>query len=487
MKNKSEVFPASGYPTYLEWYRCYDDPARSEWIDGMELRRHPEWDGRQKDKWHFFYRPIPRMVGRPQWKMIRDLQGRIATARETLRKRQQRMIAFTIFGVLLAAISAWNSVTWLMYVSILGLCVAGLEFIAASRSLQKDISGCEARIAALEGEILHLLTQIPKPPNAQDFEQWLADELRGMERKCLGELINELDLDQERLEELLRHQKLKEGSPAHGLLIEGWGLLQPVQNSGPFGVERTGKNRMIRDINAGIATWRVGRQGQPIYRALFLQYVFLLRTNISVSSFFYDFVTRKCYGRRGETFEYGHVTNFMVRELDGDDGSLGLEEIRGGSLSRLIEHLLDEQLSEVALAVASGSHFRCVLIDDAVIKGMNDWLKADEKYARLAQGNIAEDDEAVSSSDLHKLARGNGNLWEQWKRERERWRKELLDELARERTELAQKSLGSAWKTLQQIRDGVEAYARAPFDDSVRWKNLARFAREPGVRRVHGP
>jgi hypothetical protein len=143
--------------------------------------------------------------------------------------------------------------------------------------------------------------------------------------------------------------------------------------------------------------------------------------------------------------------------MDGDEGNLGLQGLQKEILERL-DQLLNKQLNEVALAVASGSHFRCVLTDDAVIEGMNDWLEADKKYARLASGEATKDDNAASISDLHDL---NPDRWKKWEEE--------LEELAAQRVELARQSLGAGWRTLQQIRDGVEAYARAPFDDSVGW------------------
>ena len=63
---ENDKFEVSGLPNYLEYYKCYHDQARDEWIDGMELRNHSEWDDRQVGKWLFFYRPIPSLVGRPQ-------------------------------------------------------------------------------------------------------------------------------------------------------------------------------------------------------------------------------------------------------------------------------------------------------------------------------------------------------------------------------------------------------------------------------------
>src|SRR5262249_32674971 len=135
-----------------------------------------------------------------------------------------------------------------------------------------------------------------------------------------------------------------------------------------------------QEIGSGIATFRSGPDERPIYRLMYLQYVYLLEKNINVYGFFYDFVTRQQYGKRSETFQYNHVSNFSIREVELEEeawvGGLGLGAAFTGNL-------FGKEINAFSLTVAGGASFRCVLVDDAVVQGMNEWLKQQEKWMEL--------------------------------------------------------------------------------------------------------
>ena len=98
-----------------------------------------------------------------------------------------------------------------------------------------------------------------------------------------------------------------------GILIDSWGLLQPTSQKGPLGREGTGLRTARNALEEKIATWQAGSTGVPYFRLLFLQYIFPLEKNLNICSFFYDFVTRRDFGKRLETFQYNHITNYSIR------------------------------------------------------------------------------------------------------------------------------------------------------------------------------
>lgn len=482
-------FEVSGYPNYIEWYKCYEDPASGEWIDGMEFKNNPDWDEKQKAKWHFFYRPIPALVGRPQKKEIRkledyisqiknELQTSLATAQRELQQARSNakieidklfktfLHSLIIFGV--GLITSFFIYKLLVLIPILYGIIQAINYLNRSSNITRhldvfeneitkrtnqmkekcsnDIRQIEAGIHALRKEIKSLLLQITDCPRADEIEEWFRQEIKDMERKCLSEIVND-EIDEAKMKDLIRHKPITE--LVDGLLIQGWGLLQPsVITSPSFGKEKTGSERVRHDIGARIATWRMGTKRQPIYRVLYLQYVFLLEKNINVYGFFYDFITRKPYGKRSETFQYNHVTNFSIREVQIEEENwvkvLGLP-------ATLTNNLFGKEINAFSLVVASGAYFSCVLVDEAVVEGMNRWLKVEEEIRELKQEDIESADRLKKSSGEKELKKWNEDDVD---------RAELLKHFVRKKDAFEEQDLHIARKALQQVRESVERFAR---------------------------
>jgi hypothetical protein len=155
--------------------------------------------------------------------------------------------------------------------------------------------------------------------------------------------------------------------------------LQPDKQRGPIGLEPTGLRRAKEQLQEKGLTWRVGMDGQPIFRLQFFQYIFPLEKNLNICTYFYDFVTRRMYGRRLETFQYNHVTNYALREVEAQEESW----ISDYGASTVAGMLHDKVLKAFTIAVSSGNHFRCILVDDDIVGFMNEWMKHEEKFREL--------------------------------------------------------------------------------------------------------
>lgn len=413
---EEQHFRASGYPTNLEWYKCYRNQTLYERIDATELENNPDWDAKQIDRWRFFYRLDPTHLGDPQRQYIQTLRREIKneesdyaylkkkaednfkfhsqsveTEIRNLNRKTSNTIATCIALMLVLFYFAENYAILPIIYIILHLAYTlrkkkDLKNSIQKRESQKDreiaemrekakqrIKAKERKIHELEDEIRILQTKIPDPPDIARMEADLLEEIQHLERCCLGEIVysrtDPADFDEQPDNNLIERFNREK-------LIQGWGLLQQPTIQGPFGIEKTGLERVRRELGAKIATWRTGTQKQPIFRVLYLQYIFLLKKCISMYGFFYDIVSRKRYGIRSEIFHYNHIANFSIKaaELEVPDWlkELNLPE-------KFLKNLFGREVNIFSLTVSSGTHFRCTLIDEAVFEAMNNWLRETEK------------------------------------------------------------------------------------------------------------
>lgn len=431
------IFYTSGKPDYIEWYKCYSDPSKDNWSDGMELFNNPNWDSKQKAKWNFFYRPAPSLVGRPQKRMIKDLENDISNLTYDRGELQKLLIGAGISAIALVFISFFSSLYILLF-TIIGSVIFFPSRYNKWKELLNDIEHKNSDIKSLHEEIEALKKQISERPSNKEMESYLQEELRSMEIKCLSEVVN-AEIDEDRMDEIIRHEPICDNF--RSLPIMGWGLLQPPTLRSAFGIEKTGYNRVVGDIGNNIATWRSTQKNNPLYRVLYVQYIFLLDKNINVYSFFYDFITRKQYGKRSETFQYNHVSNFSIREMELEEKELPENLNLPKSLK---QSLFNKEINAFTLAVSSGENFRCVLIDDAVVEGMNEWLELDKMYREARY------------YDLDKLP-DDSSLKNKWGDSIDDIDKhQLLEELVQEKIYLEEKTEHIARKALQQVREGVE-------------------------------
>lgn len=242
-----------------------------------------------------------------------------------------------------------------------------------------------------------------------------------MEMECLAEIVH-CPVDADNIGQIIRHTQI----PHHicrGMLLDSWGTLQPRKLKSEFGEESTGLDKVFKELGPAARTFRLGTRPEPLYRIMYLQYVFLLEKNINVYGFFYDFITRKKYGCRSETFQYNHVTNFAIRKIEFEEqdrwGTLGCVEGRAG-----------DELEAFSLAVASGANFRCVLVNRAVVERMHERVHNNSKLAEL---------ESEAPETIDRLA--------------------IRGEIARRRNLQIGRKIGFARTALQHVRQQVEQYA----------------------------
>lgn len=468
----SDQFELSGYPRALEWYRCFDDPTARDWIDGQELARNQEnWDDRQKAKWRFFYRPFAPVVGRPQLKMIRERQADIEVSREeidnsraeisrekSLLVRETRSLAAGLCLILAIECFPQAHAPWILVPLLVSGLFGFLRHSSVRHEIERRIEGLSTRIDELEttinvehteieqlrGEISELKSQIITPVDEATIEKWLHEEITALELRSISELLGR-QIDESNIGDHIKHKRVDDR--VYALLVDSWGCLQPPRVSGPLGQESTGRQRVQGELGERFSTWRVGSKAQPIFRIRYHQHVFLFERNIGIASYFYDFVTRAKYGLRYEIFQYNHVTNFSIREVAVEDEPWVEQQGAGGPARTSYDHKL---LSAFTLAVASGSHFRCIVVDERITQVLNAWMKCvaeERELTRLL-------DQPELKKRLHDDPRLVSDFEHRDDAEIEEARKQLVEQ--RRKIEAIDRPLVHA--VLQQIREGVESY-----------------------------
>ncbi|HYX25220.1 MAG TPA: hypothetical protein VFC23_13785 [Thermoanaerobaculia bacterium] len=467
-----ERFTFSGLSKDLGWYRCYDDLSSDDWMDGSELWEHSDvWDERAVDKWNFFYRPYPPAVGRPQKKMIqerkatinaceaytRQAQEQIAARRESINQARKTFLVWSGLLGFVALVLIFKDFWTPALLPALGIGGAGWSFgtrrsLALSKieQLERSIANYsesirrnELEIGVLQNEVDQLLEQIPKPVSAWKIQEWLRDEIGMMELTCLSDFVGK-EVDRETAGRLLAR---KFGDDrVFGLLIDSWGALQPTAQRGPFGNESTGLGKARNKLGDRMTTWQIGLHDRPAFRLLFLQYVFPLEKNLNVCSFFYDFITRKAFGKRYETFQYNHVTNYSVREVQPDEEPW-VQDLGLLTMSKLLK---DKELRALTIAVTSGNHFRCVLVDEDVVDVLNQHMSNQEKYQSVLAAVLDEE-------ELKKRFNGDKRLIEDWKKDEQTRIEAERKRLVREKQTLREVAR-STRVMLTHVRDCIEHY-----------------------------
>lgn len=454
---EENVFPTSGKPNYLEWYECYRDLSKDHWIDGTDRLKLK--NSCQKKKWDFFYQPIRALVGRPQKRMIQVLVNQIREHESEIAKYDVLIGTVAAAGVCLSFVSFFFN----FYVGFFFFLAAGLFCFDTYINKEKILhllEGNQETIGLLKDEIQSLKNQIPERPHPDVIEEWLIDEFKSSEEKALSD-ITHADIDSETIGDFIRHEAISRNG-VRGLLLDCWGLLQPQDTPSPFGLESTGFRRVVEDIGSDIATWGVKSNDAPLYRVIYMQHIFLLDKNINVYGFFYDFVTRKQYGKRAETFQYGHITNFTINEVELSAESIG---DRLGVSNALMKSLRGAEFNAFTLTVSSGVNFRCVLTTEAVIDGMNRWLEVDEEYKQV---------KALQTEDLDEECDKNKNLLDV--KLSKKWDVDDKDglnlddiesELLFKKMELEDLGTSMADKVLHQVRLRVESPPKVEIDNEV--------------------
>ncbi len=399
-------FSFSRFSNCIEDYRCFFNPGTG-YITGQELKEiKQKGDEEAKKKWLYFFPVDIEEVGKSQKQEIASREREICTTKYSIDKERQNFSNKAVFFGILSFV-AIVILFPLILVTLGILAFHYVKYRSAKSTLENRIAQKNREISILKDEIEFLLKQVETFRDKEKIENLLKNEVKKLELKAISEITSENIDSETQLNNYIKSQQTDKYFGVRSLLIDGWGIMQPFKIRGVGGdLESTGLQRIIEELGERSLAVGLDTKYNPIFRLYYFQFIFLLEKNINVASFFYDFIQRRKFGSKLETFQYPHITNFSIRDTE-------MEEFQIKGLGQLMRSIVDDNpqvtdiflkytLQAFTLTVASGAHFKCVLVDEVVRNGLNKWFEAIDAKREVVESDT---DEKRKSELIKKIKR----------------------------------------------------------------------------------
>jgi hypothetical protein len=448
----------------IEDYPFFYNPGTG-YVTGEELREIKErHDEKAKMKWLYFFPVDKEAVGMQQKQNIVYREGRIFWAEWNLEKERK---TFIIQSAVIGIFSIIVVFIWLPLVvvtlGILGF--LGIKYLLSKSRWEKQIAKMKREISILKDEIEQLLKQVESFQDAGKIEQMLKEEVKNLELKSISDVVSEEIDNETKLDNYIKSQRTDKYFGVRSLLIDGWGIMQPFYVRGAGGdLEKTGLHRILEDLSKKSLAVALDTQLNPIFRVYYFQFIFLLERNINVASFFYDFIKKQKYGTKLETFQYPHITNFSIRETEMDDSQI---ENLGQLMRTMVDNseimFLKKEFQSFSLTVASGAHFKCVLVDEVVRNGLNKWFEAIDAKREIMK--LDPNDPELKERFSYIISEGNKKVkkvnMEKLNEYIEKKKKDVKEKIKLyESIKDDYENVSKAREVLKEVKSGVERFTR---------------------------
>lgn len=400
-------FKYSGEPSRIEYYKCFHDPSSSEMITGeelIELEKGAYWSEEHRQIWLYFYRPYNYgdNIGRKQREEKRIKES-------TIEENQASILSGKIFKFISLAFIITTLIFSVIYNSFWLIVIPTLAYIYfyfEDISLHSAIENHQNVVKILDKEIAYLLEQkeeIHKSRlSASDIETLFWKDINYLEGRYVNKASHEdsksIRANVPDFYKNVKYSFIENRQFPTFPVIPSWALLQSSHRSNRNrGNQVTGVKIAAEDIGKKVATWRGVRGKHPIFRLWYIQFLFFHEKNLSLMSFYYDFITKKHYSEHIESYQYNHITNYSYTDEDitymRDDPLI--QEIK--LPENLSKNIFGNQVKTISLESASGAFYRCVLPDRDVTNGLNEWIQ----YQSLEEA-LNEESESELSVEMKK-------------------------------------------------------------------------------------
>lgn len=423
-----ETFTFSKEPSQLEFYKCFHDPSRKKgkFIDGSELLRIRAEGEEQGEKseitdekvglWYYFYRPYytSRKIGSKQKESIKEINKSIALNQADASKNNMYLGASLLLWL---ALLLWVWDTSLSVVLMFIPSVFCFHFFYEASIAKEKVSKLESDVQALEREVDELRRQkevIDKRIRTLDVMDSFWRKIKQNEQFYLNTFSDE---DQAVIEENSKDYygamegkiEFKKGARPNFPVIPSWAMLQASRPVGSSSWHQySGLDIVAERIKKKVATWRVYKTGDPVFRLWSIQFIFFLEKHMSIISFCYDFIEDRIYSQNVEAFQYNHITNYSF--VDEDISFMEKGDFSVKLPGKFKENIFGKEVKTISFSAASGASYRCVIPDEDVNKGLKKWL-----------GVLMEQEVGCGESDL---GNEDTDLYDDLSREHDDLRKE---------------------------------------------------------------
>lgn len=404
------TFTFSGTSSSLYDYSCFDDQSNDGWIDGSEyVQNEDRWDKHQKLLWHFFNQPYDHEnnIGPSQREGITETHIFLD------RKESELSLVVTLgylslFAFLATLAFCFYSGSWPTMIAPSIFC---LYILVRKSELDQVIGKASAENIRFKQELAFLLNQCKEiheqMMTTKQVMKFFWHALSTLEEDLhlhyFGKNAKQASEDfadfYNRVNRSLSLSKKIDNHPAFPVL-PSWGLLQSSSRSFDDERQATGLDAAQKDLGKKIATFRRFRDGTPVYRFWYLQFLFFGEKNLNVVSLSYDLLMETKYNVAVDTYQYTHITGTSYRA---EDITHMLDERISWSLnipSTLLQKVYRSQVKVISFSSASGTSFRCVLPDKEITQGLDDWFL----YKNQVLANDGDNESDYVKTLKHKTA-----------------------------------------------------------------------------------
>lgn len=305
-------FVLSETDSCLEKYKCFHDPSSKKLISGKELIKLEEekestWSEEKRKIWLYFYRPYNygNIIGKIQKELILKKESIVSN----LKNRKNICNSLKFLFLLLTLLFFYLSLTIVSALIPIATILTSFYFFLEEKNNINKIDGVKNDIFILKKEINYLLQQQDEMKRNREtpdgINKLFWSDLRKLEKEYTDKLFNE-DNNQLKKDNREFYKGIKQETKKYNEyqdypvfpVIPSWGLLQQSQylNENTRNYQSTGMKIAANDIEEKIAAWRTSKQldyKKPIFRLWYIQFLFFHEKNITVQSFYYDFITKK--------------------------------------------------------------------------------------------------------------------------------------------------------------------------------------------------
>jgi len=455
-ENKKFIF--SKTDSRLEYYKCFHDPSSKKLIYGkelLELKKNKYWTEEKYDIWIYFYRPYKygNIVGKKQNEEIEKTEENIKKLNNYKDNYFFIKNFFFIFSFLLIILP---TIDISIIIPIL-IFITGGYFYILGDLLNNKINILKKEIEILKKEKNYLLCQMDKMrkrKNPKVINGFFWKDIRELEQDYTKKLFTE-NHDEIKKNNIEFYKNIKQvfKDKHEGVdlsifptfpMIPSWALLQQSEtiNSNTNKKQATGLKIAAKDIKEKIATWRRSVNKQPIYRLWYIQFLFFHDKNLTIQSFYYDFISKKKYGEHLEIYQYNHITNYSYTDEDINYMTEDPLMIKMNIPSNLTHNIFCDEVKTLSFSSASGSHYRCVIPDNDVMKGLNKWIE----YKNKIREEQLEREDKISTGEFN-----NEEISEIILHER--------NEISKINDEYENLIATLAWQSFKELRNKVAKFA----------------------------
>jgi hypothetical protein len=383
-ENKQFVF--SKTESRLEYYKCFHDSSSEKLISGEELLKlkdDNDWSKEKYSIWIYFYRAYKYgdILGKKQNEKIEKKQNKIkqlSSRKDNYFFIKNFFFFLSLLLFILPEIDISSTIPVLVF-------LIGCYFYIQGDLLNNKIAIIKKEIRTLDREKKYLLDQVDEMrdlrKSSSDINALFWKDIRTLEqeyaKKLFPEKYSEIKENTKEFYKSIKQVFNEKNEHPIFPVIPSWALLQQSETINPntHKKQATGIKIAEKDIKEKIATWRKSINEKPIFRLWYIQFLFFHDKNLTIQSFYYDFITKKKYGERLEIYQYNHITNYSYID---EDINYMIEDplmLKMNIPPQLTNNIFCDQVKTLSFSSASGAHYRCVIPDNDVMKGLNKWIK----------------------------------------------------------------------------------------------------------------